>query len=357
VSATARLASLAISVAVLSAAVAARQNPGPSVETGTTAFESYIELLRQQAAIPAISGALIQDGVVVWERGLGFANLETRIAARPDTPYAIGDLTQPFAAVLLLQCVEQRRLDLDHPLRSYGALPNSDATMRQVLSHTSTPTPGTFKYDAGRYAELTAVMEYCAPQPFRKSLAHRMLDPLAMVDSVPGRDMQIPDVAPQDLFAPADLTRYADVLERLAVPYKVDKRGRATRTELPPEGINAATGLVSTVRDLARFDTALDAGILLLEDTLAASWSAVPGPDGPQPMGLGWFQQPYKGTPVVWHFGVVPTGYSALMVKVPSRRATMILLANSDGLAPAGLLEAGDVTRSVFASVFLRMLL
>ena len=355
-SATTRLASLAISVAVLSAAVAARQNPATSVETGTTAFESYIELLRQQAAIPAISGALIQDGVVVWERGLGFANLETRIAARPDTPYAIGDLTQPFAAVLLLQCVEQRRLDLDRPLRTYGVLPDSDATMRQVLSHTSTPTPGTFKYDTGRYAELTAVMEYCAPQSFRKSVAHRLLEHLGMADSVPGRDMHSADAVPEGLFDPSDLARYARVLERAAVPYKVDKRGRATRTELPPDGLSAATGLVSTVRDIARFDSAIHS--LLRDETLTAAWAPVIGPGGvPQPMGLSWFVQDYKGTPIVWNFGAVPNAYSALMVKVPSRRATMILLANSDGLAPAGLLEAGDITRSVFAAVFLRMLL
>ena len=43
--------------------------------------------------------------------------------------------------------------------------------------------------------------------------------------------------------------------------------------------------------------------------------------------------------------------------KVPARRATEILLANSDGLAIPFQLEAGDVTRSPFALVLLRMLL
>jgi CubicO group peptidase (beta-lactamase class C family) len=350
-----RLAPLAVAVALLSAVAVAQQ---PSPEIGTTAFESYVELLRQQAGIPAISAALMQDGVIVWERGLGFANLESRIAARPDTPYAIGDLTQPFAAVLLLQCVEQRRLELDRPLRSYGvALPEADATMRQVLSHTSTPVLGTFKYDAARYGELTAVMEFCAPQPFRKSIAHRLLERFAMVDSVPGRDMHSTNSVPEGLFESSAFERYRHVLQNIAVPYRVDKRGRATRTELPEDGISAATGLVSTVRDLAKFDAGLDSGDLLLADTLAAAWSPTEGSGGvPQPMGLGWFAQSYHGTPIVWHFGVVPNAYSALLVKVPSRRATMILLANSDGLAPGGQLESGDVTRSLFASVFLRML-
>ena len=338
---------------LITAAAAARQTV--SLDS-TTAFESYIESLRQQAGIPAISGALVQDGAIVWERGLGFANLETRLRATPDTPYVVADLTQALSSVLLLQCVEQRRLSLDTPVSEYGVT-NGDgpATLRQLLSHSAS---GGFRYDLERFASLTAVIEYCAPQPFRKSISHRLLERLAMVDSVPGRDMRSPDAAPEGLFEPAVLERYARSLERLAVPYRVDKRGRATRSDLPVDGINAATGLVSTVRDLARFDAAIDTNILLREDTQTAAWTPALGADrSVLPSGMGWMVQPYRGTPVVWQFGVLPNAYSALIVKVPSRKATMILLANSDGLAVPFQLETGDVTRSLFAAVFLRMLL
>jgi CubicO group peptidase (beta-lactamase class C family) len=353
-----RLASLALLALVLTAPTAARQSP-VTQDIGTTAFESYVESLRQQAGIPAISGALVQDGVVVWERGLGFANVEGKVRATPDTPYPVADLSQPFAAVLLLQCVEQRRLELDAPLQQYGVTTQDQpATLRQLLSHSANAAGGAFKYDLERYAQLTGAMEYCAPQPYRKSVAHRLLERLAMIDSVPGRDMRGPEAAADGLFTQAALERYARSLERMAVPYRVDKNRRATRNEVPVDGLTAASGLVSTVRDLARFDAALDSGILMDKETLAASWSPTLAPDrSPLPTGLGWFVQNYRGTPVVWHFGVVPNAYSALIVKVPSRRATMILLANSDGLVSPFQLEAGDVTRSLFASVFLRMLL
>lgn len=288
------------------------------------------------------------------------ANLEARIRATPDTPYPIADLSQTFAAVLLLQCVELRRLELDVPAEGYGVvLPERGASLRQVLSHSAPPSAATsFRYDPARFAALTSAMEHCVRQPYRRSIVHRLLDHLAMIDTVPGRDLQNPNTVPEDLFEPAALARYASVLERTAVPYRVDSRRRTTRTELPLEGINAATGLVSTVRDLARFDAALDAGLLLDAETLAAAWSPViSASDVPQPMGVGWFTQIYRGTPVIWHFGVVPNAYSALVIKVPSRRATMILLANSDGLTGPFQMTAGDVTRSLFASLFLRMLL
>jgi CubicO group peptidase (beta-lactamase class C family) len=360
---TFRLPALAVVSSLLLGTQASAQQ---GVDLGSSAFESYIELLRQQTGIPAISGALVQDGVVVWERGLGFANVEARIRATPDTPYAVADLTQMFSAVLLLQCVEQRHLRLDQPIGGYGA-PVSDgrATLRQMLSHTSPENQGHgFKYDPARYAELAGVMEHCAPQPFRKSVVHRLLERLAMIDSVPGRDLQWPVADPderevlEELYGAATMTRYTRTLERLAVPYKVDKRGRATRTEMPVDGINAASGLVTTVRDLARFDAALDSYLLLTPDTLASAWSPTQLGDRPAaPTGMGWFSQNYRGTRIVWHFGLVPNGYSALFVKVPARRATMILLANGDGLAVPFQLETGDVTRSLFASVFLRMLL
>jgi len=351
-----RLTSAALLAAVVTTIVAARQNP-PSIEGGTTAFEAYIESLRQQAGIPAISGALVQDGAIVWERGLGFANQEARIRATPDTPYLVADLSQTFAAVLLLQCAEQRHVYLDDAVRKYGAsVPEPAATLRQVLSHSAS---GKYHYDLDRYSQLTDVMEHCAPQPYRKSIAHRVLEPFAMIDSVPGRDLRSAGAVPEGLFTASALERYARSLERMAVPYKVDKKGRATKTDLPVDGINAAMGLVSTAHDLAKFDAALDDGDMLTEETLDTAWSPAMSADrSPMPTGLGWFVQQYRGVTVVWQLGVVPNAYSALIVKVPSRRATMILLANSDGLvAVPAQLETGDVTRSPFASVFLRMLL
>ena len=355
-----RPAALAVLLAVsLTAAVGAGQTSANRLDTGSSAFESYVEVLRQQAGIPGLSGALLQDGVVVWERGLGMANQEARIRATPDTPYYVADISQTFAAVLLLQCVEFRRLDLDAPLLEYGvAHPAGAASLRQVLSHSAPAGQGSdYKYDPARFGQLSTAMESCVRQPYRRSMAHRLLDRLALIDTVPGADLQNRQAVPEELFEPAVFDRYAAVLQRMAVPYKVDRR-RPTLAEMPADGLNAATGIVSTVRDLARLDAALDAGDILLPDTLAAAWTPAVGASGTTlPTGLGWFTQNYRGSRVIWHFGVLPNAYSALIVKVPSHRATMILLANSDGLVVPSQIESGDVTRSLFASVFLRMLL
>ncbi len=150
--------------------------------------------------------------------------------------------------------------------------------------------------------------------------------------------------------------RYRHVLERMAMPYKVDPRGRADRNDLPPLTMSAAGGLVSTVRDLARLDAALDSTVLLRQETLDAAWNPVVTPTGfVSPMGLGGSCRATEGERVVWHFGLIANAYSSLMLKLPERKLTFILLANSDGLSAPFQLSSGNVTRSLFATLFLRL--
>jgi CubicO group peptidase (beta-lactamase class C family) len=353
-----RLAALFVVLILTTAAARGQQSPASAPPALLfPPLEAYLEALRLQAGIPGMSAAVVHEGEVVWERGFGFQNVAARVRATPDTPYPVGDISGTLSAVLLLQCAEQRRMHLDEPIRTYGAtLPEPGVTMRQLLSHTSEAAGETFKYSPERYATLTSAMEWCVTQPYRKTVSHRILNRLAMRDSAPGTDLQGPDVDPDGLYDPDELDRYRQVLERMALPYKVDSRLRAERTELPPAGINATTGLVSTVRDLARFDAAVDSALLLDDDTLTVAWTPrAPAGRPPLPMGLGWFVQPYRGERVVWHFGLVPNAYSSLIVKLPARHLTFILLANSDGLTAPFQLSAGDVTRSLFATLFLKL--
>ena len=350
-----------LATAVLWMATPAAQQPSPIFTQGGSlpVLDSYLEALRQQAGIPGMAATVLKDGETVWEKGYGFANNASRERVTPDTPFLVGDMSGTLAAVLLLQCVEQRRIGLDEPLSRYGlSAPEPNATLRGLLIHASTDgSDKSFTYNPDRYSHLTALMEWCAPQPYRKSVSHRVLNRLAMRDSVPGTDLIDPALPlPEGLFAEDELARYRTQLQRIAVPYKVTGRNKADRTELPIMPMSASGGLVSTVRDLAKLDTALDGRIMLLDETLAAAWSPAFDRTGQAtPMGLGWFVQFHRNERVVWHFGQVPNAYSALILKLPARGITFILLANSDGLSNPFQLQAGDVTRSVFASVFLKL--
>jgi CubicO group peptidase (beta-lactamase class C family) len=319
-------------------------------------FEQYLESLRQQASIPGLSAAIVNDHQILWERGLGFQDPDQSVRASPDTPYHVAGLTQTFTATLLLQCIERGALTLDDQVQSFSPA-EAPATVRQLLSHTSEGSPGTqFKHDEARYATLATLVEGCMQQPFRRAIASGILDRLAMLDSVPGHDLENPSSPAAALFEADILDRYRRTLLWMARPYRVDRRGRANASEFTPPGMNGATGLISTVRDLARYDMALGEDVLLLPGTRTLAWTNVAAPDGrPFPTGLGWFVQRHNGQRVIWQFGQWTDAYSSLVLKLPERNLTLILLANSDGLSAPFPLGAGDVSVSLFARIFLRL--
>lgn len=315
-------------------------------------FERYLEALRVQAGIPGMSALILRDGVIVWERGFGRADIDRSIDAAPSTPYQIGSLSQAIGATLLLKvCVDDGfdtvndRIGIWSPFAA-----EADSTVWQLLGHVS--AAGAYKYDLSRVAGVTPAIEACSGMSYQQSVAHEVFTRLGMPDSVPGSALGgAPTPNDVQQFGATNLSRYAGTLGRIAQPYRVDSRGRASRTNLPPSRADAATGIVSTARDLARFDMGLRANVLLRPDTQLRAWSPV---GFGFPTGLGWFVQTYNGNPVVWQFGVIPDAYSSLVLKLPTRGLTLILLANSDALAPVAL-ERGDVTASVFARTFLRV--
>jgi CubicO group peptidase (beta-lactamase class C family) len=106
------------------------------------AFERQVEADRNALKIPGLSIIVIQDGEVLWARGFGYADVEQRIPATPDTLYHIASLTKTFTAILVLQRVEQGKLDLDEPV-SRSRSSTCSATRRKARparSSTTTPT-------------------------------------------------------------------------------------------------------------------------------------------------------------------------------------------------------------------------
>lgn len=341
-----------ITFAALLVSIAVAPYASAQQELTFSLFERYLDSLRIQASIPGMSAAIVQNERVIWERGFGLSDVERSIQARPDTPYHISGLTEALSASLLLeQCVETGHADLDERVQqrvpSYG---ESGTTMRDLLLHRS--PGGAFKYDPSRYAGLTPLAEVCVGKgmPFRQALSEKIFERLGMADSVPAQNVEDDSADDRGEFTSGQLERFAGVLRRMALPYRVSG-GTASVNTAVAKSVDAATGAISTVRDLARFDSALEGAVLLHRETMAAMWSKPSG----MPTGLGWFVQNYNGQTVYWQFGYTPGAYSSLIVKVPSQRLTLILLANSDGLSARFNLDQGDVNSSLFARTFLRL--
>jgi CubicO group peptidase (beta-lactamase class C family) len=326
-------------------------------------FSDYLDALRIQAGIPGLAATLIRPGEPNWERAYGKQDIDRGIAAQPFTAFELDSTTQLLSAALVLRCAEEGKLSLDDRIGQFsnGDSPSPDdgATIREVLSHTSNGAEGLiFAYRPERLDSLAGPIAKCTGKPLREAMLD-LLERLIMMDSVPGLDVAQTPPAPVSASVnpgiPATtLQRFSGTLERLATPYAVDDDRRPTRSEYVATSLTPASGLISTVRDLAQFDTALKRGVLLLPESLAVAWTPSLDQNGVRlPHGLGWFVQSYNGERIIWQFGVSDNASSSMIITVPGRGITLILLANSQGLARPFSLAAGDAIVSPFARVFL----
>ena len=355
--------SQAIATALLAALMligvvrAQAQAPAPAESNGLRVdrFRQQLEADRERLKIPGLSAVILKDGDVLWTQGFGYADVERRVPATPDTLYHIASLTKTFTAILVLQLVEQGKLDLDAPVSRYvPEITDDRVRIKHLLSHTSEGTPGEqFSYNPDRFEHLKAILEQTTGKPLRVLFVETFLDPLAMRDSVPGPDVA-DDATTWAVLGEATLERYRWALTRVAQPYTYYGDGEVVHTSYPPADFWASAGLLSTVRDLAKYDAAIDRHALLGEAMQARAWTPFLSNAG-QPLahGLGWYVTDYRGTRLVWHFGHWGTGFSAMYLKIPARRLTLVMLANSEALADHQYQVGEDITHNAFACTFI----
>jgi CubicO group peptidase (beta-lactamase class C family) len=322
-------------------------------------FREYLESLRIQAGIPGLSAVIVGRDEVIWEQGFGFQDIEEGTPATPRTAYHLDGLTQLFTSALVLRCVERGVFTLDTPIGEVNPTsPEPEWTIGELLTHTR-PDPveaAVFAYDPDRLSLLPPVIRRaCTGDSFRETLADQ-LEQLGMLDSVPGPDAVRLVRPAEGVPSPSQMERYRRTLARLATSYAVNGQKRAVPTTHPETTLTAASGLISTARDLAKFDLAIKDSDLLDSDTLRMAWQPPEDSDGePLPHGAGWFVQRRSGERIVWQFGVSKAS-SSLVIMVPGRGLTLVLLANSSGLVKPFDLEDGDLTASPFGRLFLGLL-
>jgi CubicO group peptidase (beta-lactamase class C family) len=317
-------------------------------------FEKQVEAFRSRLAIPALSVVVLENQKVIWIRGFGFSDIDKRIPATPDTVYSIASLTKTFGATLIMQFVEQGKLDLDEPASRYSSDFKDDSVkIKHLLSHTSAGVPGErFQYDGNNFDYLTAVIEKKTGKPFTNVVVETFFDPLGMSSSVPYHNV----VADADKWVASlgkeRLDRFEASLSRFAQPYSYYGAGEIVQDTYPDRHyVGAAAGILSTVRDLAKYDIAIDRHVFVKKETQERAWTPFVSNGGERlPYGLGWFVTDYHGQKLVWHYGHWGTGFSAMYLKVPKRNVSIILLANSEALADIGY---ADVKENSFVCSFL----
>lgn len=305
-----------------------------SAQSSLAALEADLSQMFESLRMAGMAAGILRDRELWWFKGYGFADLADQTPVTPDTPFHLASLTKTLASTLLLQLVEQGKLDLDAPAARFGIDLDSPSsiTVRHLFSHTSGGSPGErYRYDGARFGRLDQVVEQITGRSFKTNLEETFIRPLGLKNTG-----QMDD----------------DLETSLASPYELNDAGDLVPGAYPTY-FGSSAGLVASVSDYARYIVALKEGRFLRPDTLAMARTPTKSTKGRDlPYGLGWFVETVGGTRLIWHYGYWDS-VSTLVLMVPERDLTFLAFANSDALSRGFDLGDGHVVRSPAGAIFL----
>jgi CubicO group peptidase (beta-lactamase class C family) len=307
--------------------------------------DDYVRSRMQKLKIPGLSLAVVRDGKIVKAEGYGMANLELQVPATPHSVYEIGSLSKQFTATVVMMLVEEGKLTLEGTISSFlpGLPPGwREVTLRQLLTHTSgIPDFETvIGYDSYRniYTDESllktvrdSAMDF--PPGERWSYSNTGYLMLAMLlEKVLGRPY--PDIIRERIFQPLGMAESRDTDPRTVIPhraagYALTGKIFGNRDPMQPSACKGAGTLVSTVLDLARWDSVLSTDRLLRKSSREAMTTPVLLKDGTTyPYGFGWFLQPLRqGHRTISHTGMT-AGFTTLLYRYVDDHLSVIILAN-----------------------------
>jgi CubicO group peptidase (beta-lactamase class C family) len=299
-------------------------------------FVLGLDSLKINLKIPGMAAAVMEGDSVLLEKGFGVpANAVFRVAS----------ITKTFTSTLLMQLVEKGELNLDAPVTRYGVdLGNPAITVRNLLTHTSEEVPGSwYSYNGSRFGQLGPIIAKVAGKPFYQVLMENIVRPLNMYCTAPGDSLT--HYFDYIKAHPGMFNFFETAHERLVRPYAVDGKGNVVDVTYPDE-FGAYGELATTVGDLLKYSAGIDRHQFVSAATQQQIFTANRTTNGTlTPYGLGWFVQNYRDVDLYWHYGQ-STGESGLFVKVPSKKLTVVVLANTDKLSSPFPLGDGDLMMS-----------
>ena len=111
---------------------------------------AFAEAARKQTSVPGVALAVIQDGKIVLEKGLGVRELGSTEPVTPSTLFMIGSMTKPLTSLMMARLVDSRKFAWETPITKLMpsfALGDPDATSRVTMAHTVCACTGLPRWD------------------------------------------------------------------------------------------------------------------------------------------------------------------------------------------------------------------
>ena len=320
------------------------------------------EYLAAAAALGHVQGSVLvaESSTVFIDTAFGFADMEHGVRSTPDTRFRVASVSKQFTGMGIAMLAEEGKLRIADPISRYlDSLPAgwSGITIHHLLRHTSGISdyeewfggyntqaysdymsqdsaahriardartrpldfePGTrFHYSNSAYILLGFIIERASGMSYEEFLRTRIHEPLGMARSSQDHSAELlADRASGYRLRPGAFpVAYYNGLSRR------DYLNGFYQLMEPPQ---ADAGLVTTARDLYRWDQALYTGRLVSPAMLDSIFSP-----GLGRYGYGWFIMEGPDGVTHGHSGGLP-GFTCYILRIPDSRRTIIVLGNLD---------------------------
>jgi CubicO group peptidase (beta-lactamase class C family) len=326
--------------------------PPPEYANKIRAFQEFVRAAMQGDRLPGMTVGFAW-GEDTWVEGFGFADLEHKVPAKPESAYRLASITKSMTGEAIVQLAERGKLDLDGEIQKYVPdYPKQKwpVTVRNLLTHTGAGQTGSglgpehvttkevvariskypiqyepgnrFDYQTAGYNLLGAAIENVSGKTFDEYLRENLFTPAGMKDT--GMD---------------DVRR---IWPNRVRGYEVDRGEWVNAPFLDVSSRFGGGGLTSTVPDLLRWPTAAFAGKILSPkwiDEMVRPFTSKPGRftglgDGDTYYTLGWMVLPVNGSYVL-HAAGSQKGTETILYYFPERRLTIAVACNLQ-FAPTG---------------------
>lgn len=246
----------------------------PEVIGATRLFSAWMEGQRAYRGLPGVVVGVVADQQLVWAQGFGYADVEGKVLMTPDVKFRMASHSKLFTATAVMQLRERNKVRLDDRVEQHlpwfrvkpAGEDDGPITIEHLLTHASgLPREAGDHWTTYNFPtadQLRALMSAreapYAPQVRWKysNLAYTVAG--MVVETVSGERWA--DYVQRHIFDPLGMTSSSVDIE---VPGLAKGYGRrmpdGTRQHFPfvdARGMAAATGITSTVGDMARFVSA-----------------------------------------------------------------------------------------------------
>lgn len=305
-------------------------------------------------------GAMVRvdDNGTVHQLSEGVADRATGRAITTTDRFRVGSVTKSFSAVVLLQLVDEGKLDLDASVNTYlpGLLPDDRITVREVMSHRS----GLYDYTNDMFAQTVPGFESVRNKVFSYqdlvtlSLKHAVTNAPGAAYSYSNTNFVVAGMLIEKLtghpvateyqnriFTPLNLTDTFYVHPDTAIPgthangyLTPDEAGGALvdSTEQTVSWAQSAGAIISSTQDLDTFFSALMRGQLMsaAQLTQMQQWTTVNSTQG---YGLGLRRRDLScGISVYGHTGTVQGYYTYAFASKDGKRSVTALANTSNNV-------------------------